>query len=65
MLKVNGTVFRELTREANIGDLINNVMNPANSISPGAFSANGVSYGSFGYDLVLDDNDPINSALPA
>ena len=54
-LKVNGSIVRELTREANIGELSYLGMNPANSTSTGAF----------GYDLVLDDDDPLNSALPA
>lgn len=65
VLKVNGTVFRELTREANYADLVMNEMNPVNNIAAGSFSTIGVSYGPFGYDLVLDDDDPINSALPA
>ena len=58
-VKVNGTVIRELSRAANVADLIQQGMNPANSITP---STAGVPQ--FGYDIVLDDDDPINSALP-
>jgi len=54
-LKANGTVIRELDREAVIADLSYMSMNPANSTSAGAF----------GFDLVLDDDDPLNSALAA
>ena len=53
-LKVNGTLFRELDREANIADLLYNGMNPSTSTAAGAF----------GFDLILDDDDPVTSALP-
>ena len=54
-LKVNGTVLREIDREANIAELLYNTMNPSTSIVAGAF----------GFDMVLDDDDPLSSALPA
>jgi hypothetical protein len=54
-LKVNGTAFRELLRDSNVAELVRQGMNPANSSVAGAF----------GYDLILDDDDPVNSALPA
>jgi hypothetical protein len=52
--KVNGTIFRELDREANISELTSLGMTPATSRAAGAF----------GFDFVLDDDDPINSAVP-
>jgi hypothetical protein len=54
-LKVNGTAIRELLRDSNVAELVRQGMNPANSSVAGAF----------GYDLILDDDDPVNSALPA
>ncbi|MEI6075564.1 MAG: hypothetical protein WCS94_08330 [Verrucomicrobiota bacterium] len=55
-LKLGGTpVLDSVLREDNVGALTNTGMNPANSTTAGAF----------GYDIVLDADDPINSALPA
>ena len=53
-VKVNGTVLRELGREANVAELLMAGMNPANSST----------VSTFGFDIILDDDDPINSALP-
>jgi hypothetical protein len=55
LLDVNGTRFHSLTRKANVAELIRRGMNPANSAAAAAY----------GYNLVLDDDDPLNSALPA
>jgi len=60
-LKVNGTIFRELDREGNIASLDYAGMNPSTSTSVGVAAPNAP----FGFDLILDDDDPINSALPA
>ena len=54
-LEVNGTKIHDLTRKANVAELVRHGMNPANSAAAGAF----------GYNLVLDDDDPVSSAMPA
>jgi len=53
-LKLNGTPIHELTREGNIAEMVSMGLNPATSTAASAFA----------YDLVLDEDDPINSALP-
>ncbi len=55
-LKLNGTIFYEnVLREDNVAALTGLGLNPANSTTAGTFC----------YDMVLDADDPINSALPA
>ena len=53
-VKVNGTVIRELDRRTNVAELTAAGMNPSNSVT----------VSTFGFELVLDDDDPLNSALP-
>lgn len=55
-LKINSVYYLEnVVREDNVGGLIGLEMNPANSTTTGAF----------GYDIVLDSDDPVASALPS
>jgi hypothetical protein len=55
-LKLNGNFVLEKQRqEDNVADLTNLNLNPASSQAAGAF----------GFDIVLDADDPLNSALPA
>ncbi|MEI9961343.1 MAG: hypothetical protein WDM76_09535 [Limisphaerales bacterium] len=55
-LKRNKISFLDqVNREDNVAALVNLGMNPANSTSTGAF----------GYDIVLDADDPVNSSLLA
>jgi hypothetical protein len=55
-LKANGVLVLEKQNVyENVADLVQLGLNPANSITPGAF----------GFDIVLDADDPLNSALPA
>lgn len=58
---LNGTVIHELDREANIAHLQDLGLNPSDSKAPETGSGDA----GYGYDLVLDDDDPILSALPA
>jgi len=54
-LKKNGAFVLEAQNvEDNVADLEALGLNPANSVTPGAF----------GFDIVLDADDPLNSALP-
>jgi hypothetical protein len=55
-LKNNGVImFERVRQEDNAGDLTNLGLNPATSQTAGAF----------GYDIVLDADDPLYSAMPA
>jgi hypothetical protein len=55
-LKRNGDLYMDqVVREDNVAHLINLGLNPANSVTAGAF----------GYDIVLDADDPVNSSLIA